>query len=150
MTTASVVFGTAPASDSRSDTRSVRDLGSAADGVGHKLCLVTGLERLDHGEREADLGLQCTEDQPLAPRRRHSVTERLTLERVRRRRSIGLDALQFGSDRWQVGPLVPDSTPMVESTIGTSNAFAALASQRVWSSIRAAGVSERIDSNWSL
>ncbi|HEX4281465.1 MAG TPA: hypothetical protein VHZ27_11920 [Solirubrobacteraceae bacterium] len=48
-----------------------------------------------------------------------------------------------------MGLSLPDPTPTVESTIGTSNALAALASHRVLSSIRFWGVSERIDSNCS-
>jgi hypothetical protein len=64
-------------------------------------------------------------------------------------RSIGSMPSSSAAIAGSVGLLVPASTPMVERTIGTSNAFAALASQRVLSSIRSAGVSERIDSNWS-
>jgi hypothetical protein len=124
----------------------VCEFGSATDGVGGKLCLVPGLEGVDHPEGEADLGVKSADDQPLAPRRRHGIAERSPSNAAIDDRSIG--SILSSSERIAggAGLSLPDSTPTVETTIGTSNAFAVLISQRVWSSIRSAGVSDRIDS----
>ena len=65
-------------------------------------------------------------------------------------RSIG--SIPSSSDRiaGRVGPLNPNPTPTVDRTIGMSNALAALASSRTFSSTSSALVSERITSNISF
>src|SRR4051795_2233899 len=47
------------------DGGAVRSLGATADGVGHVQHVVTGLQRLDRCEGQADLGVQSGNDQPL-------------------------------------------------------------------------------------
>jgi hypothetical protein len=61
-------------------------------------------------------------------------------------------SIPSSSDRidGSVGPLKPAPTPTVVSTIGTSNAFAVLASRRTCISTRSALVSERMTSNISF
>src|SRR2546427_4436449 len=61
--------------------------------------LVTGFQRLDGCEREADLGMEPAEDQPLASGLLYGFTEGAILERVHRRTVDHLQARQLGEDR---------------------------------------------------
>src|SRR6476660_1227022 len=72
--TASAVLGTAPACDSR--PMAVR----CAVGDEHRV--VTGLQSAGRRVGEADLGVESTDDQPLAPGGLHRLTEGLILEGV--------------------------------------------------------------------
>jgi hypothetical protein len=65
-------------------------------------------------------------------------------------RSIGSIPSSSDAIDGSVGPLKPNATPTVESTIGTSNAFAVFASRRTCISTRSALASERITSNISF
>jgi hypothetical protein len=120
------------------DRRPVRSLGTATDCVGHELRLVAALERLDRREGQADF--RCASRRRSAacapsPRPPHGTPRRRTRSwttgrsarrcpaRPRSRAALGCE---------------PVFDPEVDSTIGTSNALAALASQRTWSSTRSA------------
>ena len=65
-------------------------------------------------------------------------------------RSIGSMPSSSAKSDEIVGPLKPYPTPTVERTIGTSNAFAVLASSRAWSSTKSLFVSERMTSTISV
>jgi hypothetical protein len=66
-----------------------------------RLHLVPVLERLDGGERQADLGVQSADDQPPPPGSLHGLPEGLVFERVHRRPVDRLDAVKLGHDRRQ-------------------------------------------------
>ena len=65
-------------------------------------------------------------------------------------RSIGSIPSSSARIDGRVGPLKPNPTPTVDSTIGMSNALAVFASSRTCSSTRSALVSERMTSNISF
>src|SRR6266480_5257402 len=72
---------------------------SAADGIGDEHRLVTVFQRLDGCEREADLGMEPAEDQPLASGLLYRLTKGAILERVHRRAVDHLKAGKLGEDR---------------------------------------------------
>ncbi len=121
------------------DRGSMRELRAPAHRVDDVAHLVTISQGVDDGKRETDLGVERTEDEPLAAGFLHRGEKGLSSQAFIDERSMtSMPGSSFRID-WRVGPFTPISTPTVDSTIGTLKAFAALMSSCTLRSTSSAG-----------